>query len=175
VIDTKELIEQARGYVAPEWGSAAPLIHKMADTIARLETEARQATERADFCHAATREAQAFASHYADEVFELRTKVARLEAERDAARQLCATAYQVAGAAGASVELLDNLSAAASGQPIPHDHGAGLPFVADTAAARRLSDDDIAELWNEHMLAGENPPRMGGYEHFARAIRAAMP
>ena len=38
----------------------------------------RATCERSDFMLAATREAQAFAAHYADEVLELRAEVARL-------------------------------------------------------------------------------------------------
>lgn len=44
-------------------------------------------------------------------------------------RELCATAYQVVGAADGPVELLDNLSAAANGDPLPHDPMAGLPWT----------------------------------------------
>lgn len=36
-------------------------------------------------------------------------------------RAVCAEAYQLAGAFGAPVEALDNLSAAANGDPIPHE------------------------------------------------------
>ena len=35
--------------------------------------------------------------------------------------QVCAEAYQLAGAVGAPVKALDNLSAAAGGRPIPHE------------------------------------------------------
>ena len=41
--------------------------------------------------------------------------------ERDELRKVCAEAYQMAGALGAPVKALDNLSAAASGKPIPHE------------------------------------------------------
>ena len=43
-------------------------------------------------------------------------------------RDLCAAAYQVVGVADGPVEMLDNLVAAAEGEPLPHDPGAGLPW-----------------------------------------------
>lgn len=46
-------------------------------------------------------------------------------------RELCATAYQIVGVANGPVELLDNLSAAANGESLPHDPGAGLPWIPD--------------------------------------------
>lgn len=44
-------------------------------------------------------------------------------------RTLCATAYQVVGAAEGPVELLDNLSAAANGDSLPHAPDSGLPWM----------------------------------------------
>lgn len=44
-----------------------------------------------------------------------------LSAERDALRLVCAEAYQMAGALGASAKALDNLSAASAGAPLPHE------------------------------------------------------
>lgn len=49
-------------------------------------------------------------------------------AERDALRNVCAEAYQMAGALNAPVEALDNLSAASMGKPLPH--ASFLPVVA---------------------------------------------
>lgn len=46
-------------------------------------------------------------------------------------RELCASAYQVVGAANGPVELLDNLTAAINGDPLPHDPSAGLPWIHD--------------------------------------------
>ncbi len=40
--------------------------------------------------------------------------------EIDRLRTLCAEMYQVAGTLGADARVLDNLSAAASGKPLPH-------------------------------------------------------
>jgi hypothetical protein len=51
-----------------------------------------------------------------------------IRAERDRLRQLCAELYQVAGALGADDRVLDNLWAAAAGEPIPH--GSLLPYPA---------------------------------------------
>ena len=45
---------------------------------------------------------------------------AQLEQRIAVLQQVCAEAYQLAGAVGAPVKALDNLSAAASGRPIPH-------------------------------------------------------
>lgn len=46
-------------------------------------------------------------------------------------RELCAAVYQVVGAVDGPVEMLNNLSAAACGQALPHDPGAGLPWTPD--------------------------------------------
>ena len=53
-------------------------------------------------------------------------RIAELEAEIAKLRGVCADAYQLVGAVGGPVEALDNLSAAANGEPIPHD--TFLPF-----------------------------------------------
>lgn len=47
--------------------------------------------------------------------------IEKLEAERDVLRLVCAEAYQMAGALGASAKALDNLSAASAGAPLPHE------------------------------------------------------
>jgi hypothetical protein len=44
-------------------------------------------------------------------------------------RQLCAAAYQVVGAAWGPLDMLDNLSAAANGESLPHSVDDGLPWV----------------------------------------------
>lgn len=46
-------------------------------------------------------------------------------------RELCATAYQVVGAASGPVELLENLSAASNGECLPHNTSAGLPWTVE--------------------------------------------
>lgn len=61
-------------------------------------------------------------------------------------RDLCAAAYQVVGVAGGPVEMLDNLVAAADGKPLPHDPGAGLPWMpAPQPLAEQ--DDDLTAAW----------------------------
>jgi hypothetical protein len=45
---------------------------------------------------------------------------ADLIAEIERLRAVCAEAYQFAGAVGAPERVLDNLAAAADGQPLPH-------------------------------------------------------
>lgn len=55
--------------------------------------------------------------------------VRHLEREIHQLRSLCGAAYQVVGAADGPVEMLDNLSAAASDWRLPHDTSAGLPWV----------------------------------------------
>jgi hypothetical protein len=54
--------------------------------------------------------------------------------------ELCATAYQFVGAANGPVELLDNLSAAANGEPLPHGPGAGVPWTPDVAQPVAVSE-----------------------------------
>jgi hypothetical protein len=56
-------------------------------------------------------------------------------AERDMLRSVCAEAYQFAGAYDAPVEVLDNLSAAANGLPLPHE--SFLPVADSDAVVRR--------------------------------------
>ena len=55
-------------------------------------------------------------------------EMAALEAEIAALRQLCAEAYQVVGALNGRSNILDNLSAAAQGEPLPH--ATVLPYCA---------------------------------------------
>jgi chromosome segregation ATPase len=64
-------------------GADALLISQDAE-LAALRAECSQAKERADFLHAATREAQEYAAKYADEVMALRAEFERLR--QDAAR-----------------------------------------------------------------------------------------
>lgn len=56
----------------------------------------------------------------------LRRRLERLE-------QVCAEVYQFAGAVGAPARVLDNLSAAADGHPIPHE--SILPVTAEECDA----------------------------------------
>lgn len=62
-------------------------------------------------------------------------KISQAEIELEKIRELCAAAYQVVGAVGGPLEMLDNLSAAAAGAPLPHHPSAGIPWVP--AAANR--------------------------------------
>lgn len=50
-----------------------------------------------------------------------------VQPQLEALRHVCGEMYQVAGALGASAKVLDNLSAAAGGKPIPH--ASVLPYV----------------------------------------------
>lgn len=65
----------------------------------------------------------------------VRPVVENLEAERDALRNVCAEAYQLAGALDAPIEAPDNLSAASMGQPLPHE--SFLPVVANDRIAQQ--------------------------------------
>ena len=47
-------------------------------------------------------------------------RIRDLEQRISALEQVCAEAYQLAGAVGAPEKALDNLAAAAEGKPIPH-------------------------------------------------------
>jgi hypothetical protein len=62
---------------------------------------------------------------------------AALQAEVERLRQVCAEAYQFAGSVGAPERVLDNLAAAAAGNPIPH--ASILPVSADEC-------DEVREL-----------------------------
>ena len=48
------------------------------------------------------------------------TRIKDLEQRISILEQVCAEAYQLAGAVGAPEKVLDNLAAAAEGKPIPH-------------------------------------------------------
>lgn len=98
-------------------------------------------------------------------------------------RKLCAAAYQVVGAADGPVEMLDNLSAAGNGEPLPHKPGAGLPWVpdslphellavlinaeaalADIGDADREPGDDVA--WCERRAAEALPALREAIAHY---------
>jgi hypothetical protein len=66
-------------------------------------------------------------------------EIRRLREEVETLRGVCAEAYQMAGAVGASVEALDNLSAASEGKPLPHE--TFLPFHRPPKS----------EIWDEYM------------------------
>jgi hypothetical protein len=53
----------------------------------------------------------------------------KLAAETQALRQLCAEMYQVYGACGSSARVLDQLSSAASGKPLPYE--TLLPYIKE--------------------------------------------
>ena len=61
------------------------------------------------------------------------TRIRNLEERISVLEQVCAEAYQLAGAVGAPERVLDNLAAAAEGKPIPHQS-----FLPVSAADRRL-------------------------------------
>lgn len=60
-----------------------------------------------------------------------------LETENAALKQLCAEAYQVVGALNGPVNLLDNLSAGAQGEPMPHT--TVLPFSQEVSGEKEKS------------------------------------
>jgi hypothetical protein len=75
------------------------------------------------------------------------TKIDRLEARVRDLERVCAEAYQFAGEVGAPERVLDNLSAAAEGQPIPH--ASMLPIQADECDAisgLRLKLDQVRHV-----------------------------
>lgn len=63
------------------------------------------------------------------------TQMIDLEQQRYQLRAVCAEAYQLAGALDAPVEALDNLSAAANGNPLPHE--TFLPVAVPDVVAQR--------------------------------------
>ena len=60
-------------------------------------------------------------------------KLTEAELELEAIRELCSAAYHVLVAADGPVEMLDNLSAAAQGVPLPHSPMSGVPWVPATS------------------------------------------
>lgn len=60
-------------------------------------------------------------------------QLAALQRRVDELERVCAEAYQFAGTVGAPERVLDNLSAGAEGQPIPHE--SILPITADECDA----------------------------------------
>jgi hypothetical protein len=65
------------------------------------------------------------------------TDIDILRARVELLETVCADAYQFAGAVGAPERVLDNLSASAEGQPLPH--ASFLPVSAEEC-------DEVAEL-----------------------------
>ena len=53
---------------------------------------------------------------------------------------LCAIAYQFAGSVDGPVALLDNLAAAAQGEPLKHPADAGIPFASSPTDEGSLAD-----------------------------------
>ena len=60
-------------------------------------------------------------------------QLAALQRRLDDLARVCAEAYQFAGTVGAPERVLDNLAAAAAGQPIPHE--SILPVTAEECDA----------------------------------------
>jgi hypothetical protein len=75
--------------------------------------------------------------------------------EQQKLRELCATAYQVVGAAGGPVELLDNLYAASNGDELPHSPDAGLPWVPVYAIATDADIDLIKSMISSRIFTDE--------------------
>ena len=95
----------------------------------------------------------------ADEIEALRAECERLREKVEQIMGLAAELYQVLGALDADDKVLDQVSAAAHGNPLPHD--TLLPFTSDEherlrADARRyqwLRDQelpDVMDLWHQH-------------------------
>lgn len=76
---------------------------------------------------------------------------AEAEAERDQLRAVCAEAYQLAGMLDAPVEALDNLIAAANGEPLPHE--TFLPVAVPDVAEQRDALLDAAIYVRKHIRA----------------------
>ena len=71
----------------------------------------------------------------------MRPEIEQLRERIEALETVCAEAYQVAGAIGAPVRVLDQLLAAAEGRPLPHR--SVLPFEIEEC-------DEIADLQRIH-------------------------
>lgn len=119
------------------WGTKGSLLAEAADEISRLLAMLPDAAKRQRECKtiddwralALSYESQWGGCSYA--LNKQAEEIARL-------RSVCGEAYQMAGALGASVEALDNLSAAASGDPLPHE--TFLP-VTESDEIARLRDE----------------------------------
>lgn len=82
-------------------------------------------------------------------------------------RDLCAAAYQVVGVADGPVEMLDNLWAAAEGEPLPHDPGAGLPW--SPPSPQPLTDFEILDVYTKW----DSTPG-SSWADYARAVEAEV-
>lgn len=104
----------------------------------------------------------------------LRAKIADLEKQRDQLRAVCAEAYQLAGALDAPVEAMDNLSAAANGDPLPH--ATFLPVAVPDVVEQR--DELLAALYlalpfvEDH--EGDSGYKPGAVSKAVSTIKAAI-
>ena len=103
--------------------ASLPCLDQAPKQGATAETNTCEATDRSPYNDSMKQACREVPGHEGREQKRLLVEIEQL-------RALCAAAYQVAGACDASMEMLDNLWAAANGQPLPHDPLAGLPFVA---------------------------------------------
>ena len=77
------------------------------------------------------------------------TRIRNLEQRISILEEVCGEAYQLAGAVGAPEKALDNLAAAAGGQPIPH------PTFLPVSAA---DCDELARQTRPAPPRGVRPP-----------------
>ena len=73
------------------------------------------------------------------------SKVQALDARVKVLQRVCSEAYQLAGTVGAPVEALDNLSAAANGEPIPHETFLPIRLEDCEECAPRAQEPDRSE------------------------------
>ena len=105
---SKELIERLRKFIGGELGNGA------ADA---LEETALRADALAAELEATKTERDSWERQASDRLDD----VLKVAAERDALRLVCGEAYQMAGALNAPTKALDNLLAASTGAPLPHE------------------------------------------------------
>ena len=74
----------------------------------------------------------------------LTVEVEALRAQVEQLQRVCGEAYQFAGAVGAPVQVLDNLAAAAAGQPLPHV--SFLPIAAEECQEVRDLRDRLDQV-----------------------------
>ena len=86
----------------------------------------------------------------ADTIWKVLEYIVKANKTIDQLRELCAATYQVVGAADGPVEMLDNLSAAGNGEPLPHEPGAGLPWVPEDALADSQALQRIRKFIEEY-------------------------
>ena len=76
-------------------------------------------------------------------------EVERLKEENAQLREVCAQAYQICGNRGMGEKMLDNLSAASNGGPIPHSEISGEDYKWKWLKCGHISSSDCSECFDQ--------------------------